>query len=702
MIPHGRGTDRTTNFHAHHAPVGALATYTCGKHHHDTGAGHESGQAPPHGLFAGYRDGTGADAILNLFPFFPVKPDDLARYIGSAESAATAQAGAIPRRLFDDRELRREVGWCSERWLAGDAELAIFTPLNELPDPACAPAAAQRDAFIPATTLRFTVSNPGTRAREMLFAATYHPGWRMLNGINGLANRRGYGFATDQAEAQRFTAFSPEWEYTRAHGGAAFGGVAGFRLVVPPGQTRTMTIAVGWWHEGIVTFGKRMAYWYTRLFGSIEDVLGHALARADAVVAACAARDAELMAAKLDDEQRFLIAHSTRGYFASTQLLDDGGTPRWIVNEGEYLTLNTLDLTVDMAFFEARFQPWALRNVLDQFAAEYRYSSRVYDPAEPARLLPGGVAFTHDMGGNNTFSPDGHSVYETAGIDRGCFSYMSCEELTNWILSAGIYWRQARDAAFLAHHAALLVACQSSLLNRDHPDAAKRRGYMQCEDERCAGGGEITTYDSLDHSLGQARANGYLAGKMWACHLVLAELFAASGRDDLLPAGREAAARCAAAITASADAATGIMPSILTDPASAPIIPVIEALAYPAWMGLRKAVSPAGPYGAMVTALRRHLLAVLKPGLCLYPDGGWKLSASADNSWASKIHLCQWVAERVLDVAVDPRSHRVHADWQRTGAASAGVSDQFRSGVCHASAYYPRIVTTILWLNQGR
>ena len=91
-------------------------------------------------------------------------------------------------------------------------------------------------------------------------------------------------------------------------------------------------------------------------------------------------------------------------------------------------------------------------------------------------------------------------------------------------------------------------------------------------------------------------------------------------------------------------------------------------------------------------------MAVLKPGLCLYPDGGWKLSASADNSWASKIHLCQWVAERVPGVAVDPRSHRVHADWQRTGAATVGVSDQFRSGVCHASAYYPRIVTTILWL----
>lgn len=75
-----------------------------------------------------------------------------------------------------------------------------------------------------------------------------------------------------------------------------------------------------------------------------------------------------------------------------------------------------------------------------------------------------------------------------------------------------------------------------------------------------------------------------------------------------------------------------------------------------------------------------------------------ELSASADNSWASKIHLCQWVAESVLGLLSSTRSDRAHADWQRIGAADHAVSDQFRSGVAMGSLYYPRIVTTLLWL----
>ena len=376
-----------------------------------------------------------------------------------------------------------------------------------------------------------------------------------------------------------------------------------------------------------------------------------------------------------------------------------------MVNEGEYLMLNTFDLTVDMAFFEARFQPWALKDVLEQFSSEYRYVSQVFDPAEPTKLLPGGVAFCHDMGVQNTWSPDGRSSYEVEGLDRACFSFMSCEQLTNWVLCAGIYWSRTKDVAFLARHAGLLVECQRSLLNRDHPVAAKRRGYMQCEDERCRGGGEITTYDSLDHSLGQSRANGYLAGKMWASHVVLVELLAAAGRSEAIPASREAALLAAKAIAASADAVTGIMPSLLNDPKTAPIIPAIEALAYPAFMGLSAAVSDTGPYAVMIVALRRHLQAILIPGICLYADGGWKLSASADNSWASKIHLCQWVARHVLYVrqgAEAIRTDRAHADWQRKGAAQHAVSDQFRSGVGFGSLFYPRIVTTILWLDEGK
>ncbi len=72
-------------------------------------------------------------------------------------------------------------------------------------------------------------------------------------------------------------------------------------------------------------------------------------------------------------------------------------------------------------------------------------------------------------------------------------------------------------------------------------------------------------------------------------------------------------------------------------------------------------------------------------------DGGWELSASADNSWASKIHLCQFVSETVLgvvpDAATAARADRAHADWQRHGAADHAVSDQFTAGIAKGSLY---------------
>jgi len=72
--------------------------------------------------------------------------------------------------------------------------------------------------------------------------------------------------------------------------------------------------------------------------------------------------------------------------------------------------------------------------------------------------------------------------------------------------------------------------------------------------------------------------------------------------------------------------------------------------------------------------------------------------------WASKIHLCQFVVETVLEVrqesAAAAKADRAHADWQRIGAADHAVSDQFTSGVAKGSLYYPRIVTSVLWLSH--
>ena len=83
---------------------------------------------------------------------------------------------------------------------------------------------------------------------------------------------------------------------------------------------------------------------------------------------------------------------------------------------------------------------------------------------------------------------------------------MTCEQLTNWILCAGVYLHKTGDVEFLKKHHELLLQCLESLLIRDHPDASQRNGLMSFESSRTEGGGEITTYDSLDHSLGRLAA----------------------------------------------------------------------------------------------------------------------------------------------------------------------------------------------------
>src|SRR5262249_28263910 len=147
-------------------------------------------------------------------------------------------------------------------------------------------------------------------------------------------------------------------------------------------------------------------------------------------------------------------------------------------------------------------------------------------------LLPGGLSFCHDMGVNNNFSRTGHSSYELANLN-GCFSYMTQEQLCNWILLASCYVARTNDMNWLSASAHLIRACADSLRNR----ANLRTGVMTYDSARCGPGQEITTYDSLDESLGQARANSYLAAKCWASWVgleMLSRLSEASGGEALI------------------------------------------------------------------------------------------------------------------------------------------------------------------------
>lgn len=700
LVPHGAAHGRTADFHAQHSPVGALASFTVGRFGAAGGPGCELSGPADAGVHVGWLE----DGVLHELPFAPMGADERARYVQGGGDGG----GGV--RTIAAEAVERGYGWCTDRWSAGDIALELLTPVPDLPDPASAPLAAQRDAFLPAILARVTLRNPGSRHRRLVFAVSQgSERWLPLAGLAGWRNRGGFGMA---ACAEPGVGIANHFDVRSAYvpgpvlpadGLFGLGHTVCIHADVAPGGERTLTIALGWYRPGPATIGIETRYWYTRLFGGIDDVLAHALARTEAIRAHCAARDAELAASGLPDERRFLLAHASRSYYGSTQLLDDGGRPRWVVNEGEYLMMNTFDLTVDMAFHELRFSPWALRNVLEQFASEYRYEDQVFDPEDPAKALhPGGVSFAHDMGVRGVFSPAGRSSYEIAGLDRVCFSHMTTEQLQNWVCCAGIYWSQTRDAAFLARHHGLLTRCLDSLLARDHWDPARRTGLNRCESSRTYPGGEITTYDSLDHSLGQSRLNLYLAVKGWAACLALEAMLTAAGDAAAAARARAQASLAAGSIVARLDQRLGYIPAVLDGRNASAIIPAIEGLVFPSRMGLDSALREDGPYGALIAALKRHHRAILRDGVCLYPDGGWKLSSTADNSWMSKICLCQHVAETVLGLAQEPaaaaRADRAHADWERIGSADRACSDQFTSGVAKGSLYYPRIVTTTLWL----
>jgi hypothetical protein len=320
-------------------------------------------------------------------------------------------------------------------------------------------------------------------------------------------------------------------------------------------------------------------------------------------------------------------------------------------------------------------------------------------PPEEADL-PGGISFAHDMGVAGQFSPPGSSSYELPGV-IGCFSFMTAEQLVNWILIAATYVRVTGDEAWLGQTLPLLQSCLCSLQNRDDPDPTRRNGLVSLDSARCAGTFEITTYDSLDSSLGQARNSLYLASKTWAAWHALRLLFERAGSQDLAEKAAHSANQLEQTLLDWYDPELGYLPAVQQGSSSA-ILSAVEGLVFPLFWGQWDLLDQGGVHGPLLALLQRHLQKVLTPGLCLFADGGWKLSSSSDNSWPSKIFICQHVAERVFGLQPDSGSHAVHASWQQLGCADWAMTDQCFAGIGKGSKYYPRGVTAWLWLEPPR
>ncbi|MEM7624066.1 MAG: glycoside hydrolase family 52 protein [Planctomycetota bacterium] len=720
-------------YNVQHSPMGAFASFTLGYKGPKGGLGVQQGQPADEPIYIGLESRDDPNRF-DALPFYDGKASSEAeRYV--SDSVASPEMddpmlGDIPgvqTYLFDDAEIGRELTLARDTWTAGDLTFRIVSPVFEVPD---AEADIPDDddglklATCPAVLVEIEIDNTVCdRSRRFFFGFSGndpYSGFRQIDpadndGVRGLVQGRLKGLFCNDPTVRGGRAFAIE-AIVRPYRGeenGTFGlGPVGVMFGdAPAGQKTTYRFAVAFFNHGVVTTGEDAVYFYTRYFRGLEDAGRYALENFDVYLKHADAADAVLDAAThLNDAQRWQIAHAVHSYYGSTQFLDlgnapplthEGRKPCWVVNEGEYRMMNTFDLTVDMLFFELRMNPWTTRNVLDRFVERYSYTDSLHLPGGKNEH-PGGVTFTHDQGVTNHFTPVGYSSYEMTGL-RGCFSYMSCEQLTNFVCCVASYDHVTGDHAWTNGHADLLGECLISLVNRDHPDPTQRNGIMGLDSSRTGTGAEITTYDSLDTSLGQARNNVYLGVKSWASYVLLEKIFSRVGKTEQAAMAGEQARRAAATIAGQADE-HGRIPAVLFEDNEAFIIPAVEGLVFPFVAGAPEAVADDGPYAEMIAALRGHLDAVLRPGACLFDDHGWRLSTTSINSWLSKIYLCQYVVRHVLkqpgqrDLAA---ADAAHAAWLvRPDNAYWAWSDQMHAGEAKGSKYYPRGVTSALWLTE--
>lgn len=713
-------------FNAHHSPMGAFFSFTCGHTNSGGGMAAQSGRPAAQDIFVGVKDGDRmSDAPLRCLPLFGGAGDAAAEaYQVDRAKKEPARRGPVP---FPADQVHRYYGWASDRWSVPGLQFIIYTPFGPIPDPDGASVHELREALIPAIVAEFAIDNTdGAVSKTAVFAIRFpEKGLRLLPGLGdgrlGFAVLHQMGFAGQLLDQDGPSAFpilrwAPDEALLSSTSVHHIGNCPGIAFEVPAGRKRTLRLAIGCYLDGIVTAGIETRYYYTRLYANLADVLSSALNNYEMMVVRASALDHELAKSELSSDQQFLIAHATRSYHGSTQLLDFGGHPFWVVNEGEYRMLNTLDLAVDHMFWELRYNPWVVRNLLAHFAKFYSFRDHLKVPNGNGgfTLEPGGLSFTHDMGVNNAFTPFGTSSYELAELDAQCFSHMTQEQLCNWVLIAGSYTAVTEDIDWLNDYQPLISDCLSSMLNRDHFDPRQRIGVMQLDSSRCgAKGSEITTYDSLDHSLAQARNNLYIATKCWATYLALAMMFEKIGDSSRQDHAIAAASRVARTISTQLGP-DGFIPAIFEkeNPGHrSRILPAVEGLVYPLYwreMGQKlcgRALDPTGPFAEMLAALRKHTQTLLEDPQNgnRFPDGGIRLSSTSDNSWISKIAIFQHVCREYLGLEdCDDRqaaADAAHVKWLTDGeSAFWAMSDQIVNGVAQGSKYYPRCVTTVLWM----
>ena len=695
-------------FNAIHAPVGAFASFTLGSKGASGGLDLELGGPAMQNVFIGIE--TDRAYVFEALPFFAHSSSPLEKF--GLDTAEVAASGRIAIRPVAEHAISRSYTITSDRWETEDVKFTIYNQAPALPDPRDESAAATlRLMLFPGVTAEMEIDNTASDHERTAFFgfAGNDPycGMRTLrpqnNGMCAIGQGHHLAVFTDGEGVLPGIGFSAE-EVLAAHADSSMqrglGEVALLVYRVPAGKRKTIRLVITFFRESPPVVGCNGRYWYRRYFGSITDAGRFGIEHFDELKNAAESDGRRFASDRLSDDRAFMLAHAVKSYYGSTQLLDAPDGPLWIVNEGEYRMINTLDLTVDHQFFELAMHPWTVKNVLDRYAGDYSFVDTVKEPSGVPG--PGGIGFSHDMGVANILAPSGTSAYEVAN-KTGCFSCMTHEELMNWVLAASGYLLYTGDRQWLQNRKTVFIACLESLINRDHPDEEARTGTMMRDTVRTGCGSEITTYDSLDPSLGRARGNSYVTVKRWAAFVMLHRLLMESGEGTSASVALNESRRAAGIILHSVNK-EGFIPALLEDNAPAVALPLIEGLIYPWFAGCRDIFSAQNEFTPFIAALKRHFITALSRERCLDADGGWILCSSSPITWLSKLYLFRFVATEIFAMKADEiftAADAAHRGWLVDEQNSFHAwSDQFRNGMVIGSRYYPRGVTAILWLQE--
>lgn len=677
------GAGDYVSYVTNHPTWGSYASFVLGRPGQGGGFALSDVAPPDNDIFLGFQK---SGEKPQLFPFirFPFSSD-------------VAQ-------VYKKTEFIRELGWASDLWQTKGFTFKIYTPFGSVKDPATMTADEMKQTVCPGMVARITLDNTqSTKSATIYFG---------LGGfdkrLSELTGGKLLGGCSDGAAAFACRAESGIKEYIgydvlkKIFTGRTVETTTGREVVlalsVPANSVKTFTLALCTYQGKMVTTGVTARLAYTQYYKDILDVAGYTLDHQEQLVQSAEEKDHELRASGLNPYKQFLIAQSTHSYLASTELLrDEEGHPLWVVNEGEYRMINTFDLTVDHIYWEMKYHPWTVRNVLDLYLDRYSYRDTVKD--NQGNEYPGGLSFTHDMGVANKFSKPGYSYYEKPEL-TSTFSYMTAEQLLNWVLCASVYGLDA-DPAWLDSRKQTLIDCYASILARD----LNHDGIIDADSTRCGKvGTEITTYDSLDASLGQARNNLYIAVKTWGAYVCLENDFKRLGMADYARRAGESASTIADSIASKYDAEAKFIPAVFENNNRSRIVPAIEGLIYPYVIKDMDAVSPDGRFGKFVRILKEHFKTVLKKGVCIDEfSGGWKLSSTSNITWYSKNALNQYIAENVLKMDFGDEAvnwDRVYVSWQAGTLGPLGSTDQINSvtGQYMGSCLYPRLITSALWM----